>query len=57
MVKTGFQINAGFVDLYDACHDTQLHHTYYTKFVLGRDVAGFQTGVPRPDWHEGTFFR
>lgn len=57
LIKTGFRIQSGLVDLYDACHDTQLHHTYYTKLVLGRDVAGFQSGVPRPEWEQGSFFQ
>lgn len=57
LVKTGFQISTGFVDLYDACHDEQLHHTYWVKAVLGKDAAGFQSGVPRPDFVPGTFFK
>lgn len=57
LLKTGFKISTGFVDVYDSCHDLQLHHTYYTKFVLGKDAAGFQSGVARPDWSQGNFFR
>lgn len=57
LVKTGFRIQSGFVDVYDACHDTTLHHTFYTRFILGRDAAGFQNGVARPDWEQGSFFR
>lgn len=57
LVKTGFRIQSGLVDLYDACHDTNLHHTFFTRFTLGRDAAGSQSGVARPDWDQGTFFR
>lgn len=57
LVKTGFRIQSGLVELYDACHDTALHYTFYTRFTLGRDVAGFQTGVDRPEWEQGSFFR
>lgn len=57
LVQTGFVVSAGYMHLYDACHDQQLHHTYWTKFVLGKDAAGFQSGTPRPDWSEGAFFQ
>jgi len=44
------------MELITACHDTTLHHTIYTKFMLTSDAAGSQTGVDRPDWAQGTFF-
>lgn len=56
-IKTGFNISTGVVLLYEACHDVNMHHTYYTKFLLGKDAEGFQRlqGF-RPDWEQGPYF-
>lgn len=56
LVQTGFETSNGFVEAYTGCHSTSLHHTFYTKFVMRPDVAGFQTGVSRSDWEDGNFF-
>ena len=56
LLRTGIRISSGFVAFYDVCHDTGLDHTYYTKFILTRDAAGFQSGVARPDWSKLNFF-
>lgn len=56
LIKIGFQIASGFMEVYEVCHDLKLSHTYYTKFTLGRDAAGAQTGVQRSDWIQGAYF-
>lgn len=56
LIEIGFQVSAGFAKTIDVCHDTTLHHTHYTKFVLTNDAAGSQTGINRPDWYPGDFF-
>lgn len=56
LIKVGFQIASGFMEVYEVCHDLQLSHTYYTRFTLGRDAAGAQTGVQRSDWIQGSYF-
>lgn len=57
LIKIGFELSTGFSDIIDVCHDTALHHTIYTKFVLKPDAAGFQSGVDRPDWAKGNYFK
>lgn len=57
LIKIGFEISTGFMEVYETCHDINVSHTYYTKFVLGKDAAGAQTGVDRSDWIKGNYFR
>lgn len=45
------------MEVYETCHDIYESHTYYTKFILGKDAAGAQTGVDRSDWIKGNYFR
>lgn len=56
LIEIGFVISTGFSKLIEACHDTTLHHTYYTRFLLTKDAAASQTGIDRPDWYPGDFF-
>lgn len=56
LLKTGFHISTGFVELYDSCVDQELAHTHYTKFIMGKDANNFQSGVARPDWIAGDLF-
>lgn len=56
LYKIGFSVSTGFVEVYEVCHDASQHHTIWTKFLLTRDAAGFQTGIDRPNWSNGALF-
>jgi hypothetical protein len=58
LAKMGYQTQAGNVELIEACHDVNLHHTLYAKFHLTSDAANFRSGLDRNiEWNKGHLFK
>jgi hypothetical protein len=57
LVKMGYNVSAGHVELIHACHELEIHHTIYAKFILTPEAAAIQrSGATRPKWIKGHLF-
>ncbi|XP_055599383.1 uncharacterized protein LOC129748717 [Uranotaenia lowii] len=57
IVEIGFSMeNNRFPKIMDVCHNENTFENHWIKHEFRPAHAGFQQGVPRPDWHQGDFY-
>lgn len=58
LVQVGYEVNVPpltFLPVYTSCHSENLCHNYYVSYVIAPLPS--QTGVDRPDFQTGQYFR
>ncbi|XP_004530581.1 uncharacterized protein LOC101463362 [Ceratitis capitata] len=56
LLEVGFELEAGFLQTMDICHDEVNEVTRYVHHVLNPSSAGYQHGVSRPRFITGDFY-
>ncbi|XP_075159494.1 uncharacterized protein LOC142232730 [Haematobia irritans] len=56
LLEVGFELNGGFLQTMDICHDEVNEVTRYVHHVLNPSSAAYQRSVARPRFIEGDFY-
>ncbi|XP_053688314.1 uncharacterized protein LOC128737661 [Sabethes cyaneus] len=56
IVEIGFELGTRFPKILDVCHNEVTFENHWVKHEFHRRHNGFQQGVPRPSWIQGSFF-
>ncbi|XP_055623800.1 uncharacterized protein LOC129767188 [Toxorhynchites rutilus septentrionalis] len=56
LVEIGFDLGDRFVNVMDVCHNNVTFENHWIKHEFHRAHDGFQQGVPRPPWIQGSFY-
>ncbi|CAB3363861.1 Hypothetical predicted protein [Cloeon dipterum] len=56
LVEIGFTLSSGFYKLITVCFDEVGYNTYQSFFTQTADIDGYQSGLNRPSFTEGTGF-
>jgi hypothetical protein len=57
LVKMGYLTTMGYVELFEACHDTAQHSTVYVKHVLWHEADATSKGSAHASWMNGNLFK
>ncbi|XP_058461526.1 uncharacterized protein LOC131436683 [Malaya genurostris] len=56
IIEIGFEVDTRFPKILDVCHNEATFENHWVKHEFHRSHNGFQTGVPRPSWIQGSFY-
>jgi hypothetical protein len=54
LVEIGFTLSSGFYKLITVCYDETTYDTYQSYFTQTPTIGGYQSGLDRPSFTEGT---
>ena len=55
-IEIGFEVESDFYKLIDVCFDDVLYTTLYVQATVVSGIAGYQSGFPRPNFIQDSFY-